>query len=530
MSEPEQQAPSDTVALLTEAKSLQERGDAEAAQRLCDQVLMQDPKNIDALRIHAIIAIENEQFLVAEGFLKRITRLAPQHIGALLDLARLLGERGRFPESLDTLQLAMSISPESPDVQLLLGNMLGIVGRHKEAREAYQKCLEHRPDDPGALIGLGHMQRIEGRQDKARESYTRCTEIRPDIGTTWWYLASLHGYVAGDADVQKMRQQLATDSLEQDAVIGLHFALACAFEKRKQYEDACEHYVLGNSTKRATVDYDPVKIELDQRKIRDTYTGELLNSVKAGTDRGVTPIFIVGIPRSGSTLIEQILASHSQVEGCGELPYILTLTKRIETERPGSIHYTEAVAELDDDRLNELGDSYLLSASTHRKEAAPFFTDKMPANFPHIGLIRQILPHAKIIDARREPMATCVANYRQLFAQQKSQSYDLLELGEYYLQYLETMQHWDKVLPGQVLHVQYEHVVADVEAEVRRILEFCGLPFEQACLDFHESKRPVNTASSEQVRQPIYSSAVEFWKNYDPYLDELRDILEPVLS
>jgi hypothetical protein len=235
------------------------------------------------------------------------------------------------------------------------------------------------------------------------------------------------------------------------------------------------------------------------------------------------------MPRSGSTLVEQILASHSMVEGANELPYVIMISNTLGANKNNATGYPEIVEELDDSQLTGLGRSYLHYALTHCENDKPFFTDKMPANFSHAGFIRLILPHAKIIDVRRNPIATCVANYRHLFARGKNQSYDLVELAEYYLQYVEIMQHWDNVLPGDVLRVQYEHVVENLEGEVRRILDFCELPFEEACIHYHESARPVNTASSEQVRQPIYDSAVDFWKNYEPHLELLKDILKPVL-
>jgi hypothetical protein len=243
----------------------------------------------------------------------------------------------------------------------------------------------------------------------------------------------------------------------------------------------------------------------------------------------VTPVFILGMPRSGSTLIEQILASHSRVEGTGELPYILMMTSSLVASKAGTLNYTELIDELDAAGLTRLGENYLGNAASHRVEGTPYFTDKMPANFPHAGFIRMILPHAKIIDARRDPLATCVANYRQLFAQGKNQSYNLVELGEYYLEYVKMMEHWDAVMPGAVLRVRYEDVVADLETQVRRVLDYCGLPFESACVEYHKSGRLVNTASAEQVREPIYRDAVSYWKNYEPYLDELREVLAPLL-
>jgi len=519
----------DTASLLSQADELRIKGSVREAQKLCDRVLRAEPENVGALRIHAIIASDEEQYVIAEGFLKRIVRLAPDSPVAKYELAKFLGERGRFSEALSLLNEAATAAAENADLQLALGNTLAMIGRNSEATTAFDACLRLRPGDAAALIGRGHSQRIEGLKDAARASYLECTERHPEIGGAWWYLASLSDFRPSDEQVRAMQAGLERDGLPVDAVVGFHFALARAFEGREDFGEAWAHYVAGNAAKRDTVDYDPVKKELEQRKIRKTFSREYFASEPVRTRSDITPIFIVGMPRSGSTLIEQVLASHSQVEGCGELPYILTLEKRLETMQPGSLHYTEAVPGLDAAELTRFGDGYIDAAATHRAGRTPFFTDKMPANFPHVGLMHRMLPHAKIIDARREPMATCVANYRQLFAQGKNHSYDLVEMGEYYLQYVETMRHWDEVLPGVVLRVQYEDVVADFENQVRRILDFCGLPFEESCLDFHLSRRAVNTASSEQVRQPLYDSAVEFWKHYEPWLDELRDVLAPVL-
>ena len=236
------------------------------------------------------------------------------------------------------------------------------------------------------------------------------------------------------------------------------------------------------------------------------------------------------MPRSGSTLIEQILSSHSRVEGGGELPYIMLIASRIVENNEDSLHYTENINELGQEEFAEFGQAYLQLASTHNPEGKAFFTDKMPANFPHAGLIHMLFPQAKIIDSRRHPVATCLANYRQLYAQGKNQSYDLTELGEYYLEYIKMMDHWDTVMPGVVLRVDYEDMVRDIDSQVARILDHCGLPFEESCLDFHKSERSVNTASSEQVREPIYDSALDFWRNYEPYLNELSEILSPVMK
>ena len=518
-----------TPNLLGEANALRLRGEPAQAEQLCDAILKREPENTDALSILAAAASDDERYVIAEGYLRRIVKLKIDDPDSLFDLANFLGERGRYPEAIEFLQSAVALAPDNPDVLLHLGNMYGIVGQTADALGAYENCLDIRPDDPAALIGRGHMLRITGFQDEANASYKRSVEVSPEIGSTWWYLASLHRYSASDEEVVTMQSQLESESLAPDSKIAFHFALARAFEKRESFTAAWEQYVQGNSLKRSIVKYDPVKIEVDQDRIKDVFNANFLASVSAQTPAAVTPIFVLGMPRSGSTLIEQILGSHSSLEGVGELPYVLMLTSSMIANKPDNLHYTEIMQQLSSHEITALGRSYLYHASTHCADETMFFTDKMPENFSHVGFIRSILPHAKIIDARREPMATCVANYRQLFAQGKTQTYDLNELGEYYLQYIDMMAHWDAVLPGEVLRVQYEEVVADLEGQVRRILDFCGLPFEQGCVEYHKSDRPVNTASSEQVREPIYTSAVEFWRNFDPYLEELREVLEPVL-
>ena len=522
-------ASSPQARMLVEADELRKRGETDKAEHICQDILERQPENTAALRLLAVIATEKGNFVVAEGFLRRICKVSPGHVGAMLDLGRFLGDRGRYPEAIEIVQGASRAAGQDPDVDLLLGDMLAIVGRSHEALQAYENCLKSRPDNPSALLGRGHMLRITGRSEDAEESYLRCTQISPDTGDAWWNLTSLHHYSASDEDVSTMRAALDSDDLSAESRVAFHFALARVHEKRRNFEAAWREYSLGNADKRALIKYDPVETELQAHKIKETFNAGIFDQQPAATPTDRTPIFIVGMPRAGSTLVEQILASHSEVEGTGELPYVIMISNALSTRGTTGAAYPEVVGEFDAAQLTGLGRSYLHHAATHCPGDKPYFTDKMPANFSHVGFIHLILPHAKIIDARRDPMATCVANYRQLFAQGKNQSYDLTELGEYYLQYADTMSHWDEVLPGRVLRVQYEDVVADLEAQVRRILDHCGLPFEDACVEFHRSARPVNTASSEQVRQPIYQSAVEFWKHYEPYLDELREVLSPIL-
>jgi len=514
---------------LGEADRLRKSGNPERAEQICQGILKREPENIAALRMLAVIALDDKRPVIAEGLFRRIVSLAPGSATALSDLGRCLGEQSRFPEAIEVLQQAAAIADSDPQVWRALGDLQAIMNRPDAALDAYERCLEHAPNEPAALAGRGHMLRIVGRTDEAIATYRQAVDARPDAGDGWWNLASLHGYRFNDLNLEEMHELAASGDMSPGSLASLRFALARALEQRSDYDGAWAQYSMANNLKRSRVKYDPVETELTHRKIRDTFTAELLSERMASTPTDQTPCFIIGMPRSGSTLIEQILASHSAVYGSGELPYINMLTHSLRGENDDRIRYPEVAAELFETQLTGLGRSYLHYAATGRDGEQPFFTDKMPANWSHVGFIHMILPHAKIIDARRHPLATCIANYRYLFAQGKNYTYDLAELAEYYLLYDEIMKHWDAVLPGKVLHVQYEDMIGDADGQVRRILEFCELPFEEACLRFHESERPVNTASSEQVRQPIYESAVAFWENYNPHLNELREILAPVL-
>lgn len=515
---------------LGEAEMHRRNGDTARAEQICREILEREPENVGALRTLAVIANDDERFIIAEGLFRRVVNLAPGSACALHDLGRFLGEQGRFSEAIEVLRQAAAIATSDARIRQSLGDMLAIVGRPDEALAAYDECLQMNPDDPAALAGRGHMLRVAGRKNEAIDCYRRAIDLRPDSGHGWWNLASLHGYSFNDGNVAEMQQLAAAPGLSSESEIPLRFALGRALEQRGRYTSAWTEYVRANELKRSAVRYDPVETEIAHRKILDTFTPELARKERAPAPADWTPIFIVGMPRSGSTLIEQVLASHSEVCGLGELPCLVMISSALRVNHDDRIRYPEAVAELDTDQLAGAGRSYLHYATSQRDIDRPFFTDKMPANFSHVGFIHRILPHAKIIDVRRDPLATCVANFCYLFAQGKNYTYDLIELAEYYRLYDEMMRHWDMILPGVVLRVQYERVVADLAREVRRMLEFCGLPFEQSCLNYYETKRPINTASAEQVRQPIYDSAVGFWRNYDSFLDEAREILAPILK
>ena len=425
------------------------------------------------------------------------------------------------------LEKALALEPENALTHYYHGAALAMAARPGDAVQSYQKAVSIDPELPGAHIGLGHVLKTVGDQEGGIAAYRRAIELRPNFGETYYSLANLKTFRFTEQDVEAMSERLANESLPVECRVHFAFSLGKAFEDQKNYDQAFKHYALANQLHRDTIAYDPVQTGVAHERMREIFSTDYFASRSAQSGcSGADPIFIVGLPRSGSTLLEQILASHSLVDGTSELPDISMIAQGLTQPRSGQA-FPLCMPDLSDSRVRELGEQYLEQTRRHRG-AAPFFTDKMPNNFAYVGFIKTILPNAKIIDARRHPMDSCFGCFKQHFARGQTFTYDLFELGEFYLEYCQLMHHWDEVLPGQVLHVQYEEVVADLETQVRRILEFCDLPFEQGCVDFHQTERAVRTASSEQVRQPIYSGSVQTWKRFEAHLEPLRDILQPV--
>jgi tetratricopeptide (TPR) repeat protein len=498
------------------------------AEHLYRRVLREHPRNVDAMRLLAAMAPRVGRADEAERLLERAISIAPDFLTAILDLGRLRKEQDRFAEALECFDRAVALAPHNAQAHFLRGATLAPAAFTHEAIAAYEKCLELKPSHAGALLGRGHLLKAIGRYNEAVASYDACIRERPDSGEAYWSLANLKTYRFSDAVVGEMERRVRGTGLTAQSEVNFLFALGKAWEDRGDYEIAWEYYREGNTKQRGEVNYDPVQTETTSDRIIAAFNGDFLASCTGVGLTDPAPIFILGLPRSGSTLLEQILASHSQVEGTSELPYAARVAGSLNRNRVDGINYPEAVRELKAANFRALGEDYLAYARVHRRVGAPRFIDKMPNNFPMIGLLSLILPNARIIDARRHPLDACLSCYRQLFAKGQNFTYDLTEIGEYYLQYQRLMDHWAAVLPGRVLTVQYEEVVADFEGQVRRLLEFCELPWEDACLRFYESERPVRTPSSEQVRQPIYDRSVGHWRNYAQHLDELITVIEPI--
>ena len=510
------------------AKHHQE-GRIEDAEQLYRQVLNNNPRNVDALRMLAMVAATAKRYDDAERLLHKAVGIAPDFLTAVVDLGRVLKEQDRFEEAIDCFKNAIAINPNNPHTHFLLASAYSPAALNHEAAREYRRALDLAPEHPGALLGLGNALKTIGKQDEAIKAYRDCIRVRPDNGEIYWSLANLKTYRFSDEQIAEMAARVDNpEGLTEQSEVNFLFALGKSHDDRQDYDKAWRYYARGNGKQRMLAQYDPVQTETINDAIVEVFDKALLEE-KAGKgcpDRA--PIFVLGLPRSGSTLVEQILASHSQVEGTSELPYLGRVAMSLNRNRADGVNYPEAVRELEAAHLTALGEDYINYAQLHRTEGKPFFIDKMPNNFPTIGFLNLILPQAKIIDARRHPLDACVGNFRQHYAKGQTFSYDLTDLGEYCLQYLRMMDHWHQALPGRILTVQYEEMVTDFENQARRLLDHCELPWEEACGRFYETERPVRTASSEQVRQPIYTDALNFWRNYERHLDELVEIVEPV--
>jgi tetratricopeptide (TPR) repeat protein len=397
-------------------------------------------------------------------------------------------------------------------------------GEFDRAFELFDQVLAAMPGDPATLTSKGHALKTTGAQEQAVEAYRAAITAKPDHGDAFYSLANLKTYSFTDDELKAMHQQIDRGDLAFMDRVHLSFALGKAHEDRKDYEESFRFYEQGNALKRRQSRYDADAMSRELSLQREHCNADLFEKQAGKGHDAPDPIFILGLPRAGSTLLEQILASHSMVDGTLELPNILSLAHRLRGRYASDPQYPRVLHDLTPEQLQQLGQDFIENTRIHRQDAA-FFIDKMPNNFRHIGLIHLILPNAKIIDARRAPMDCCFSGFKQLFAEGQEFTYGLHEIGRYYSDYVDLMAHWDEVLPGKVLRVQHEDVLDDLEGQVARMLDYLGLPFEEACLSFHKTDRAVRTASSEQVRQPINRAGQGAWLPFDPWLGELREAL-----
>ena len=498
-----------------------------AAEALLRARLARSPRDVGALRLLAEVAAEREDYVEAERLLGECLRLAPGYSEARLDLARVLHSQQKAAPMVPLLERLLTLEPDNFRFRTLQASALNLLGQNLRARQIYEQMLTEFPDNELLWLYYGHSLRIAGQLGEAVAAYRKSAQLKPQFGEAWFSLGNLKTVRFSDEDIATMQAQAARAELDDHTRLHLEFALGKAFEDQKIFAASFEHYARGNALRRAMVQYEADGFTRFVERSRALYTPGFFASRSGSGNSAPDPIFVVGLPRSGSTLIEQILASHSQVEGTRELPDIPGFALELGAlERPGQPPaYPASVARLDRAQLNALGERYLAQTRPHRVLGRPRFVDKMPANFNHIGLIHLLLPNAKIIDARRAPLACCFANFKQHFQSGVWFTYSLEDLGRYYRDYVRLMQHFDSVLPGRVHRVQYEALVGDLEGEVRRLLAYCGLPFEEQCLRYYETERSVQTVSSDQVRRPIYGDAVEQWRNFEPWLGPLKAAL-----
>ena len=509
--------------LLAEGKLLK-------AEDLCRKFLRAQPKHVEGMRLLADIGARLGVLEDADILLENAVNLEPDNVQLRLDYIQVLRKRQKFEKALEEAKALYKRNPSDPVFQSHMAIELMQTGDYDGALELFDTVLKVLPNDAATHTSRGHALKTAGEQDQAIQAYRAACKARPEQGDAWYALANLKTYTFTDQELQHMQSLEGVDTLSHSDRVHFCFALGKAFEDVKDYENAFRYYDKGNALKRAQSRYTSETMQAEFEAQKHACTKELFQAKSGSGYSAPDPIFILGLPRAGSTLIEQILASHSQVDGTLELPNILSLAQRLRgRNRTDGGAYPACLHDLTPETFEELGRDYIETTRIHR-QGAPFFTDKMPNNFRHIGLIHLILPNAKIIDARREPMACCFSGFKQLFAEGQEFTYGLDEVGRYYRAYVDLMAHWDAVLPGKVLRVQHEDVVADLEGQVKRILSFCDLPFEENCVAFHKTKRAVRTASSEQVRQPINTKGLDVWRDFDPYLDALKTALGPDLA
>ncbi|MGE3930919.1 MAG: sulfotransferase [Hyphomonadaceae bacterium] len=506
--------------------------DIPAAEHALKAYLKAQPSDPAAIRMLAEVAARLGRFGDAEKLLVRCLELAPSFAAARHNYAIVLYRQSKSLEALPEIERLLAQEPENASYLNLKAAVLARLGEYGESIALYETVLKTHPAQPKVWMSYGHALKTEGRAQDSIAAYRKSVQMAPAFGEGWWSLANLKTFSFSDADVAAMQGALKHERLDPEDRYHLHYALGKALEDRRAYEDSFTHYARGAALRRERLDYNAGSVTEQVDRARAFFTPEQLQHMASHACAAADPIFIIGLPRSGSTLIEQMLSSHSQVEGTMELPDLGMIARRLGEKKVKHERskYPEALATLEPDALRALGEDYLRTTRIQRKTGRPYFIDKMPNNWLHVGLILAILPNAKIIDVRRHPMAAGFSAFKQHFARGQGFSYSLDDIGRYYRDYVRMLAHIDRVWPGRVHRVHYEAVVSDTEAELRRLLGYCGLPFEEECLRFYDNQRAVRTASSEQVRQPIFSDAVEHWRHYEPHLDDLKRALGPVLD
>jgi predicted Zn-dependent protease len=490
------------------------------------------PTDVAAIRMFAEVAARLGRYPDAENLLARCLELSPSFSAARHNYAIVLHRLNKPAAALEQIDRLCKLEPRNASYRNLKAVVLSKVGDFEESLELFEGVLAIHPGQPKIWMSYGHALSTAGRERDSIEAYRRCIALTPNCGEAYWSLANLKTFKFSAGELQMMRDQLARADLTDEDRFHFHFAVGKALEDAREFAASFESYARGNELRKTQISYSADQTSDLVQRMKATFTPEFFAARRDFGCKAPDPIFIVGLPRAGSTLVEQILASHSAVEGTMELPDIIAMASELRGKRNSAEdpRYPEVLLGLDAGECGALGERYLGQTRIQRKTGRPFFIDKMPNNFFHVGLIRLILPNARIIDARRHPMACCFSGFKQHFARGQNYTYGLEDIGRYYRDYVELMHHFERVLPGTVHRVLYESMIDDTEAEVRRLLEYCGLPFEAACLRFYENERAVRTASAQQVRRPIFREGKEHWRHFEPWLDPLKTALGNVLD
>jgi len=515
--------------ILEEAAQSMARDDGKRAEAIFRRILHENPNHIGALCGLAAISLGAGYPRDAERLLKHALKQSAHMPLIRRGLGQAYLEAGDLEEAEASVRHSLLVDGESSPSWVLLGSVLAHSMRQGEALDAYDRALNIDPKQFRVALSRGHVLKTLGRRAAAEAAYRRCLELQPDFGEAYYSFADLKNYNFSDGELAAMQEALQRSPTAGKSQAQIHFALGRAFEQRKQYQQAFVHYAAGNILRRRDAPFDAAGFEQKCRRVAATFSAEFVGSRSGSGSPDPAPIFVVGLPRSGSTLVEQVLASHSCIEGTMELPHILRFVRELDHDGGAADTYPESVTGLSKQRLEDLGARYIKETRIYRSDR-PRFIDKMPNNFSHVGLLQLILPNATIIDVRRNPMDACFSAYKQHFAQGQAFTYDLEDLGRYYRSYIELMDHWDRTLPGKVFHLAYEDLVKNTETVVRQLIAHCGLEFEPSCLRFHETQRSVRTASSEQVRVPMYDSSIGYWRHFETELTPLRRSLGDILA
>ena len=519
----------DSIALLAEPQLREaaialRAGNPGAAENILRRFLDRNPDHVDALKMLAEVAVHFNCYADAEELLENCLKRAPHFNAARYNYAALLLKLNKAHKAIAQLDQLLLNDPQNFACQSLKAVALARTGDYDLAIAAHRVLVEHYADRPGVWLNFASDLKSGGRQHESIAAYREAIARFPGIAEAYWCLSNLKTFRFERDDLGAMQTQLGRSDLNERDRCLLHFALGKAMEDAGNFAESFDHYRKANALQRGVVGYDAERTTQLFACLRSTITSDFVSERAKTGCAAPDPIFVLGLPRSGSTLIEQILSCHPAVEATMELPNISAIIGRLDG------NYPEILQDLDPEVFEALGEEYLDETRAFRRLDRPYFIDKMPENFRHVGLIHLMLPNARIIDARRHPLGCCFSIFRQDFESDYAFGYELTDLGRYYHDYVELMAHYDRILPRKIHRLFYEKMIEHPEAETRRLLAYLGLPFDDACLRFHENRRPVRTASSEQVRQPIFKSAVDQWRNYEPWLDPLKNALGAVLA